>query len=305
MTARPLVSIVTPSFQQAEFLDETIRSVLEQDYPNLEYLVVDGGSTDGSVEIIERHADRLAWWTSEPDGGQAAALNKGFARARGEILGWLCSDDVLVPGAIARVVHELERDPETLLVYGQAMFVDEAGRELHQLPARPFDVPKMVRNCSNYVVQPGSLFRRRAYELAGPLNEQGWYFFDFEFVLGLAGAGKVTPIQDRLALYRAHTRSKSVGAPVAKARDFLRFAEEFLPGSGLPGAERGRASAYLSAGEYFYEGLALPEARRALVKGLRLRPTRRGLGVLARALLPRPLVVRLRSRRRSGGAARG
>ena len=168
----PLVSIVTPSYQQAQFLEETIQSVLAQDYPRLEYIVVDGGSTDGSVELIERHADRLTWWTSEPDAGQTAALNKGFARARGEILGWLSSDDTLLPGAVARVVEELERDPDAVLVYGEALFVDEQGREIFPLEARPFDVAAMVRAFANDVVQPGCRFRRRALELVGPFDER-------------------------------------------------------------------------------------------------------------------------------------
>jgi glycosyltransferase involved in cell wall biosynthesis len=282
----PLVTIVTPSLNQAGFLEETIRSVLAQDYPNLEYAVVDGGSTDGSLAIIERYADRLAWWTSEPDGGQAAALNKAFGRARGEILGWLSSDDTLLPGAVSRVVETLVADPELLLVYGSALFVDEHGREIFPLEARPFDVAEMVRECANHVVQPGSLFRRRALELAGPFDDDAHYLFDFEFALRIWRAGgKVKSIPDRLATYRVHRGSKSGGGSLLKARDYARFADRFLRGSGLPGEEEGRASAYLAAGDYFYAAGHFPEARRYLTRSVRRHPTRRGLGLLARAYI--------------------
>src|SRR5438105_1530850 len=117
----PLVSIVTPSYNQAEFLEETIQSVLAQDYQPIEYIVLDGGSTDGSVDIIRTYSDRIAWWRSEPDRGQVDALNAGFESASGEILGWLCSDDALLPGAVSCLVAELERHPEALIAYGHAV----------------------------------------------------------------------------------------------------------------------------------------------------------------------------------------
>ncbi|MEP6977186.1 MAG: glycosyltransferase family 2 protein [Thermoleophilia bacterium] len=299
----PLVSIVTPSYNQARFLEETIRSVLDQDYPELEYLVVDGGSTDGSAEIVERYTDRLAWWTSEPDRGQAAALNKAFAHAAGDVLGWISSDDTLLPGAVSRVVAELERDPGAALVYGEALFVDEEGEELFPLQPRPFDVAAMVRACDNHVVQPGSLFRRDALELAGPFDERAYYFFDFEFVLRLAERGaRVVSIPDRLSTYRVHPESKSGGAPLAKARDYVRIADEFLAASALPCADQGRATAYLRAGEYFYEALELGEARRSLLRAARRRPTGRGLSLLAKSFMPRRAVSALRRRRRGGPA---
>jgi GT2 family glycosyltransferase len=304
MSRRPLVSIAVPSYNQGRWLEEALRSLLEQGYEALEVLVADGGSTDGSIDVLRRYEDRLAWWTSGPDGGQAAGLNAAFAHASGEVLGWLASDDTLLPGAVERVMAELERDPELLLVYGEAVFVDDDGRELFPLEPRPFDVEAMVRACENHVVQPGSLFRRRAYELAGPFDEDAYYFFDFEFALRVARHGRVAPIRDRLATYRVHPESKSGGAPLAKARDYVRLADRFLADSGLPAAEEGRATAYVRAGEYFYDALELEQARRYLGRGLRRRPSRRALTLLGKSSLPRPVVQRLRARRRAGAEAR-
>jgi glycosyltransferase involved in cell wall biosynthesis len=270
---------VVPSFNQGRFLEDALRSVLAQTYEPLEVVVVDGGSTDGSVDVIRRFAGELASWTSEPDRGQAHALNKGFARVRGEVLGWLSSDDTLLPGAVARVVDELERDGEALLVYGAAMFVDEDGGALFPLTARAFDPDEMRRRCENFVVQPGSLFRRRAWELAGPLDEDSHYLFDFDFALRVSRHGSVKAIPDALATYRVHPESKSGGGSMLKARDYVRFADRVLAGSG-----EGRARAYLAAGDYFYDAGALDDARRYLARSLRLRPTRRGAALLARAV---------------------
>jgi glycosyltransferase involved in cell wall biosynthesis len=270
---------VITSYEQGRFLEDALRSALDQDYEPLELIVVDGASTDGSVETIRRYEDRLAWWTSEPDPGQAAALNKGFARASGDVLGWLASDDTLLPGSVARVVEELRREPAPMLVYGEALFVDEDGSELFPLKPRTFDEDEMRRRCENFVVQPGSLFTRRAWELAGPLDEDSHYLFDFEFALRVARHGIVRAIPDRLASYRVHAASKSGGASLLKARDYERFAERFLADT-----PDGRASAYLAAGDYYYDARHLSDARRALVRSLRARPSRRGAGLLARTL---------------------
>src|SRR5438128_8552250 len=125
--ALPLVSIVTPSYNQGRFIEDTIRSVLAQDYPNLEYIVVDGGSTDHTLDVLRRYEGRLRW-VSEPDRGQSEAINKGFRMARGEIVSWLNSDDTYVPGAIGKAVAHLGARPEVVMVYGEGYLLDEGGR---------------------------------------------------------------------------------------------------------------------------------------------------------------------------------
>ena len=305
--SRPLVSIVTPSYNQAQFLEETLRSVLEQDYEPIEHLVVDDGSTDGSSEILERHTDRLAWWTRQENAGQVAALNRGFARSTGEYMGYLNSDDTLLPGSVARMVEELERDSELLLVYGDALYTDEGSRQTGYLPSREFDVVEMVRSCENHVVQPSTLWRREAWERFGPFNEEGWYFFDFEFFLRFPPE-RVRRIAEPLSTYRIHSEAKSTGAAASRlARDHARLAETFFAGNGLPEAARGvaregRSSAYLLGSEFAYDGLDLARSRRYALTGLRLYPRHaspRWLSLAAKSFLPRPVVRTLRARRRA------
>jgi glycosyltransferase involved in cell wall biosynthesis len=304
--SRPPVSIVTPSYNQASFLEETMRSVLEQDYPRIEYIVVDDGSTDGSVEIIRRYADRLAWWARQENAGQVAALNRGFERSTGEYMGYLNSDDTLLPGAVSRMVEELERDRDLWLVYGDALYTDERSRRTGYLPSREFDVAEMVRRADNHVVQPSTLWRREGWERFGPLSEDGWYFFDFEFFLRFPPE-RVRRIPEPLSTYRIHSEAKSTGAAAARlARDHERLAETFFAADRLPeGARRvareGRSSAYLLGAEFAYEGLDLRLARRLVLRGLRLYPRNaspRWLSLAAKTLLPRSAVRRLRARRR-------
>ena len=187
MTSAPNVSVVTPSFNQAPFLEQTIRSVLDQGYPNLEYLVMDGGSTDGSVEIIKRYADRLAYWVSKPDGGQAEAINHGWQRATGEILAYLNSDDFYYPGAILRAVDYLDRHPEVDILYGSEQTVDECGRRLGPIVTVPdFSLKWLLRYP---LPQPTMFFRRAAFERVGWLDPSFHYVFDWEFNIRAAMAG--------------------------------------------------------------------------------------------------------------------
>ncbi len=207
----PLVSIVTPSFNQAPFLEETILSVLNQDYPNLEYILVDGGSTDGSLEIIHRYADRLAWWVSEPDKGQTDAINKGFAHAKGEIFAWLNSDDTYLPNAVSEAVAYLQKHPEVGMVYGEANFIDEHGRVLGKFPARQTDY-RRLRQGYVHIPQQASFFRAELWHQVGPLDPSFYFAMDYDLWVRLARITSIVYIPRLWANFRLHGSAKTIAA---------------------------------------------------------------------------------------------
>ncbi len=162
----PLVSIVTPSYNQGAFIEETIRSVLSQDYPRIEYIVVDGGSTDGTLSILRKYGDHLTWF-SEPDKGQSDAINKGFRKSHGEILAWLNSDDIYLPGAVRTAAGYLAVHPEVAMVYGDCHMVDEQGQVVgRSIWIEDFDLMRLVEDL-NYIHQPAAFFCRQAFEGVG------------------------------------------------------------------------------------------------------------------------------------------
>jgi len=167
--ALPSISLVTCSYQQARFLDATIRSVLDQAYPKLQYIVADGGSTDGSLAIIERHASALSWWVSERDRGQSHALIKGFAQATGDICGWLCSDDLLLPGALNAVATFFHENPEIQAAFGDSIWIDIDGNPIR--PKREMGFNRFVfLHDHNYVPQPSMFWRRSLYKKVGGIR---------------------------------------------------------------------------------------------------------------------------------------
>jgi glycosyltransferase involved in cell wall biosynthesis len=211
MIDHPLVSIITPSFNQAQFLEQTIVSVLGQDYPNIEYIVMDGGSTDGSVEIIRRHEERIASWTSERDNGQTDAIRRGFERATGEVLAWLNSDDLLAPSAVRMAVDALRRFPDAGMIYGDRLHIDAKGNVIgiNRMPA--FYPSIFRRNIT--LPQETVFFRRDAYDKAGGLDESLAFSMDFDLWVRLAkvaGTGGVRHVPAFLGSYREHAASKSV-----------------------------------------------------------------------------------------------
>ena len=203
----PRIAIVTPSFNQGQFLRATIDSVLDQNYPNLFYHVQDGGSNDRSVEILKSYGDRISW-RSEPDAGQADAINKGFAGVECDVMAYLNSDDTLLPGTIAYVVQFLEQRPDVDFVYGHRIFIDYAGAEIGRavFPAHDTGALKFA----GYVPQETMFWRRRAWDAVGPIDRQFHYALDWDFMLRAEAAGfKMARLRRFLACFRVHDEQKT------------------------------------------------------------------------------------------------
>jgi glycosyltransferase involved in cell wall biosynthesis len=207
----PLVSIVTPSFNQARFLEFTIRSVLEQDYPNLEYILVDGGSTDGSLAIIKRYASRLSWWVSERDHGQTDAINKGFAQAHGHILAWINSDDTYEPLAVSEAVAFLQGRPDIGLVYGDTNYIDEDGCVIGRFPAAQTDYRRLRRGYV-HIPQQASFWRADLWKKVGPLDPSFYFAMDYDLWVRLAAQASIKYTPWLWANFRLHSQGKTVSA---------------------------------------------------------------------------------------------
>jgi len=207
MLELPLVSIVTPSYNQAKFLEETIISVLRQDYPRLEYIIIDGGSTDGSVEIIKKYESKLAYWISEKDRGQTHAIIKGFAKARGSILGWLCSDDLLEPSMVSTSVHFLSTYSQAGMTFGDRVRIDEKGNiySLQRFPA----FKKWFLAWGFSIPQETTLFQRKVYEAAGGLDESLQMAMDFDLWCKISMISSIMHIPAYLGRFRRHASNKS------------------------------------------------------------------------------------------------
>lgn len=208
MDRTPLVSIVTPSYNQQKYLEDSILSVLNQDYQNLEYFVIDGGSTDGSLEIIRKYNDKLAGWVSEPDQGQTDAINKGFHRSQGEIMAWLNSDDLYHPGAVRSAVEFLQTNPEIGLVYGDTDLIDGSGRKIGRFNAQQTSYQRLMRG-GVYIPQPAAFWRRELWERSGPLDPSYYFAMDYDLWVRFA---KISPIHytpQLWASFRIHGDGKT------------------------------------------------------------------------------------------------
>jgi glycosyltransferase involved in cell wall biosynthesis len=187
-----------------------MESVLGQTYPKIEYIVIDGGSTDGSVDLIRQYTERLAYWVSEPDDGQTSAINKGFARASGEIMAWLNSDDTYEPEAVAEAVAYLLEHPEVGLVYGETNFIDEHGKEMGRFPAAQTDFARLQRGYV-HVPQQASFWRAELWQQVGPLDERLYFAMDYDLWRKLAEVSKIKYLPGKVwANFRLHGDSKTI-----------------------------------------------------------------------------------------------
>lgn len=273
MTDWPLVSIVTPSYNQAAFLEQTLRSVLEQDYPAIEYLVADGGSTDGSVDILKRYASKLAWWVSEKDHGQAEAINKGFTRAKGKFIAWVNSDDYYEPGAIKAAVEVLEANPQLGMVFGDVQVVDKDGRVLNNLHYGNWGLNELMT--FHIIGQPSVFMRREVLEKAGHLDLSYHFMLDHQLWLRMGLQAPMQYIPRLMAGAHYHEDCKNLqqaaefGKEAYRIADWMRSTPEFtdrmalLAPSVMAGAERINAFYLLDAKEYsrsfrsYWRGLLL------------------------------------------------
>lgn len=232
MTDLPVVSIVTPSLNQGRFIEATVRSVLEQDYPNIEYIVMDGGSTDGTLDILRRYADRLTW-VSEPDGGQGDALHRGYLRSSGSILAWLCSDDLYEPGAVTAGVAALTSDANLALVYGNAGFVTETGEDGGPCPwIEPFDLRRLISH-GDFIVQPASFFTRSAYMAVGGLDTALHWAMDYDLWIKLGSRYAVRYVPESWARSRLRDDTKTATGGLPRLLEIQRMIAGH-GGRGLP-----------------------------------------------------------------------
>ena len=225
----PKISIVTPSYNQGQYLEETIRSVLLQNYPNLEYIIIDGGSTDNSVEIIKKYEPWLSRWESKPDKGQSEAINKGLTQSTGEIFNWLCSDDILLAQALHIVANYFQNKPDIACVHGQTVTFSDQSPDLNAADRDKQKTYSLDQYLANMVFpQPSAFFKQQLIKSFGGLNETLHYTMDYEMVLKILLGSNQTflPVSDIISKYRIHSQSKTGSAlPKFRAERFLVFSK--------------------------------------------------------------------------------
>ncbi len=203
----PQITIITPSYNQSQYIEETILSVLMQGYPNLEYIIIDGGSTDGSVEIIKKYASYLSYWESEPDRGQSHAINKGWKRATGEIITYLNSDDTYCSGVLEKVAIFFKNNPDISMVYGDSLHIDEQSRVFGKGSVKEFSIGEFLVN--NFIYQPSAFFRKEILECIGYLDESLHLTMDYDLWLRIALCRRVEYLPEVLSNFRFYNNNKS------------------------------------------------------------------------------------------------
>jgi glycosyltransferase involved in cell wall biosynthesis len=264
----PLVTIVTPSFNQGEFIADAIESILGQDYPAVEYIVMDGGSTDGTIDVLRQYGDRIRW-TSGPDGGQTDAIHSGFLAGSGEYLAWLNADDRYVPGAISAAIESLQAKPSAALLYGLGEFVDrEGGGAEPCAQVGPWSFERLIGTL-NLVFQPATVFRRDAYLAIGGLDRSLNYVMDYDLWIRLGSRYPVIFLPRLLAQARVYGETKTSTGGLPRMEEMERMVRR-NGGRGLPSAYRREMWQELKRA--FGGAIRRHEPRRAARVGLRAAP---------------------------------
>lgn len=272
------ISVVTPSYNQEAFIRTTIESVLSQTYPHVEYLVMDGGSEDGTLEVLKSYGSRF-YWESKPDRGQTNAINKGWKKSTGEILAWLNSDDFYYPESLQLVASFFEKNPHIDWVYGDCNFVDEQGNLLRAYPTRPYNYLDLLVNTWNYIPQPATFIRRRVFESCGFLDESLNYIMDMEYWLRIGERFQGGYLPAPLAALRLHREAKSLRYLSGFARELVQVYQGYFSRNDLPEnirkvKRKALYNAYLHAADTAFWGRDIQSARSYAWKGFLLYPYR-------------------------------
>ena len=270
-----LVSIITPSYNQAAYLEQTLLSVLNQDYPRIEYILVDGASTDGSVEIIKKYKSKLAYWVSEKDRGQADAINKGFARATGDIVAWLNSDDYYLQGTVGAAVKVFEENPDVVLVYGNMLAVDEHGKTFNTLTYGQLSLEDLL--CFQIIGQPAVFMRRSALTKTNGLNLDFHFLLDHLLWIQIAKQGRILHVDQTWSAARYHAKAKNRAKAAEFGREAFRILDTVAQDKTLSPFlakvnRRARASAYRVDSRYLLDGIQPAKAISAWIHALLIHP---------------------------------
>ncbi|HSP05764.1 MAG TPA: glycosyltransferase family 2 protein [Acidobacteriota bacterium] len=222
----PRVTIVTPSFNQAAFLEQTIQSVLQQPYPNIEYMVLDGGSTDGSAEILRKYGSRLAYWHSQKDRGQWDAINQGLRKATGQIVAYLNSDDCLAEHAVEKIVRSFQEHPDIALVYGRSLTIDTDGRRTGERNSWDWDLNSVLTEWKNPIPQPSAFLRKDLFSTYGLFDERWTFIADFAFWLRIGFHERFLYLPEVLSFTRYHGETKTATIGNVLARELIQLCSE-------------------------------------------------------------------------------
>ncbi len=274
----PVVSVVTPTYNQAEFLRDTLESVLEQDYPLIEHQVIDDGSTDTTPQILAEYENRLNVERHE-NRGQTPTINKGWERSTGEILTWLNSDDTFLPGAVSKAVEYFQQHPDVGIVFGDTLFTRPDGSAIERSPKRAeFDYSDFVLQCENPIAQPSAFIRRSVIDDVGLLDPQFYYFMDWDFWLRAGLRHRITYVPELFSTYRLHKDSKTIAQANKAAPELEYMYRKFFARTDLPNEIRAlkrtaMSNMFFTSGGYYLEGGNAGAAARMGFRALRESPS--------------------------------